>query len=127
MSLHNSSDMMRRFRFFVALAALAAGAYCSLGTSTAPARLRVPRGVFIDSVATSLQVSEVVVTNYASRPVQARFLGDAGRTLSVPPGGSVRTCLVPGKYAFELKNDRRVRRRLWVKLAAGRRYLYFHR
>ena len=130
MSRRPTNGLVAQSRFIIALVLLSTGALLSLGTSLPPPRMRVPAGVFMNAYSTRLlaaQASEVVVTNYTTYPVRARFLGTAGRTLLVPPGSSEKVCLVPGKYAFELKDDRKVKRRLWVKLAPGRRYLYFHR
>lgn len=127
MTSNRSLAIASRVRVVVALIALGTAGLLSLGTSTPPPRMRVPRGVFIDSVSANLHTSEVVVTNFTARPVEARFMGESGRSLSVLPGSSVRVCLLPGRYAFELRNHRRVVRRKWLKLAAGRRYLYFHR
>lgn len=127
MTLNRTLPVNSKYRVVVALVALGTAGLLSLGTSTPPPRLRVPTGVFIDSVSANLHTSEVVVTNFTARPVKARFMGEVGRSLSVLPGSSTRVCLLPGRYAFELRNHRRVVRRKWLKLAAGRRYLYFHR
>jgi hypothetical protein len=111
----------------VAVTLLCVGAFFSMATSVPPARYRVPTRAFIDYTTGQTHCTEVLVTNDTNRPLSARFAGPSNRVVVLAPGSSTRVDLAPGRYAFELKSDKRVLHRTWKDLRKGRRYYYFHR
>ncbi len=127
MTILCSSEKLGRPRVLVVCGLLLVGGFLSVATSVAPPRHRVPRHVFIDYCAATAPGSEVQLVNDSSRPVQATFLGASKLSRVVPPGSSVMVALEPGRYAFELRTDKRVRQRKWLTIKPARRYNYFHR
>lgn len=116
-----------RPRVLVVCALLATAALLSVATSTSLPRHRVPTHAFIDYCAATSHLAEVQLVNDTNRPVRATFLGASNQSRVVLPGSSVMVTLEPGRYAFELRTDKRVRQRRWLTFHPSRRYNYFHR
>lgn len=127
MSISRTLVQLGRPRVVIPCALLAAAALLSVATSTSTPRYRVPTHVFIDYCAATSHLTEVQLVNDTNRPVKATFLGTSNQSRVVLPGSSVMVTLVPGRYAFELRTDKRVRQRRWLTFHPSRRYNYFHR